>query len=277
MRTELIESNRRKISIYRMQTKLVRFPTSVVYRAMGHERYYHWIRRSKLYKTRQLTLLPDGSKLVYRPYTSDIHIMDAIYGDREYFDFSELYEEGATILDLGAHIGIYALKCRRIVGPTGKIICIEPEPENFSILTQNIRLNRYRNIIPVDVALADFTGRSYLWRDPDTGTLGHTLKRKMNYSPIPISVTTLDNLLTGLKLPRVDLIKMDVEGSELLVLKGAQKTLSRRNLRMIISAEHETPSIDEVRKFVESVGMEARVIRKTVYAKKQDHRSSVAR
>ena len=63
-----------------------------------------------------------------------------------------IVRNGDIVVDIGAHIGYYTLIFARLVGPKGKVFAFEPEPNNFNLLIKNIKINGYKNIIPVQKA-----------------------------------------------------------------------------------------------------------------------------
>jgi FkbM family methyltransferase len=153
------------------------------------------------------------------------------------FVFRETYEselnyletilsEGQTFVDAGANLGIYTLVACRIVGQSGRVIAFEPSLQSFPILKENIQLNGFTNVQAFRIALSDKTGEAVLYHgdDPGKNSLGHDPCG----DPEGETVTTLslEEALQQASIERVDVIKMDVEGAELLVLRGANKVLA---------------------------------------------------
>lgn len=97
----------------------------------------------------------------------------------------------------------------------------------------------------MNLALSDFVGKTDLYLD-NSSTGGHSLVYKKKKS-ITVNVSTLDNLLQELKIGKVNIIKIDTEGSELHILKGGQKTLSQRGIKLVI----ETHSYDEMKQMMD--------------------------
>lgn len=132
-------------------------------------------------------------------------------------------------IDVGAYIGRYTI----IIGNLAncKILSIEPGPENFSVLRENIKLNNLDSkVILANVALSDREGEMVFYLGNIISS-GHSfLRRDKNMKKIKVTTKTLDKLLEELRIPKekVKLIKIDVEGWEYYVLKGAFKTLKHR-------------------------------------------------
>ncbi len=135
---------------------------------------------------------------------------------------------GDTCLDVGGHLGYYCLLMARIVGPEGRVITFEPIQENFDVLKENIELNQAANVVLVNAALGESPGYVSLIR-PNAEALswtpsaqGYAVEGQQSASTV--SVNTLDEYLLREGL-RPSLIKIDVEGAELHVLRGAMETL----------------------------------------------------
>jgi FkbM family methyltransferase len=140
---------------------------------------------------------------------------------------------GATFVDIGAHIGYYSLKAAPVVGPTGRVIAIEPNPETIQKLYGNIQASGARNIAVAPVACSDAEATLELFGAPRSNT-GETSLSRTNASQDSQAVTSykvsarpLDEIVKDAGVSRVDVVKIDVEGAEYLVLKGAAKTLDR--------------------------------------------------
>jgi FkbM family methyltransferase len=133
---------------------------------------------------------------------------------------------GKTFIDVGASFGIYSLVASQLVGRTGHVMSFEPTSTSFKILEQNIALNGLVNVTASRLALCHATGTTWLYHgvEPGSNSLGkgsvHGQKGEV------VSSECLDNVLVQSSIHRVDVIKMDVEGAEELVLRGAKKTLT---------------------------------------------------
>ncbi len=151
--------------------------------------------------------------------------------------------EGMTVLDIGANIGYYTVMIASKLGENGKVVAFEPNPVMIDELVKNISLNNLKNVIIENVALADIDGTSSFWV-PKQGQEGHgSLHENSTYKAenrIIVKTETLDIALQRLNINKVDLIKIDTEGSEMLIFKGAKKTLSSTEKPILIfeCAEH---------------------------------------
>ena len=150
--------------------------------------------------------------------------------------FHETLIPGMVVIDIGAHVGYYTLLAAKLVGPAGKVYAFEPEPGNHATLQKNIELNNYPNIVATQIAVSDSRGRASIYLSSlDNGRhsmFQHGLPKR---GSVQVETTTLDWFLETQDLPRVDLIKIDVEGAEVDVLDGMHQLLARSpHLKLII-------------------------------------------
>ncbi|HVM76064.1 MAG TPA: FkbM family methyltransferase [Candidatus Saccharimonadales bacterium] len=146
---------------------------------------------------------------------------------------------GQTVLDIGAHHGVYTLLASRCVGPQGAVISFEPSPRENAALRKNLALNHCRNVRTEGLALGDQEGECVL-HVVDKGETGCNSLRPPSSggssSPVRVPITTLDRWMADHSIAPIHFVKLDVEGGELGVLKGAEKLLTQRP-RPIILAE----------------------------------------
>jgi FkbM family methyltransferase len=137
---------------------------------------------------------------------------------------------GMTVLDLGAHYGLYTLLASKRVGSRGQVIAFEPSPRERKILRFHLGLNLCRNVRVEGLALGDEDQEADLHVVQGSQTGCNSLRPPMADSearPIRVRVRRLDGWLAEQKLFGVDFVKLDVEGAELSVLKGAEHMLER--------------------------------------------------
>lgn len=132
---------------------------------------------------------------------------------------------GAVCFDIGANVGAVTFMLARQAGLSGKVYALEPSPVIRDRLTRNLGLNpRWREVIqPVPLGLSDQPGKLFWTMDYQylgNGVLGTS-------GEIEVQVSTLDHLVDQLKPTKVDFVKIDVEGMELKVIRGALSTLER--------------------------------------------------
>lgn len=128
---------------------------------------------------------------------------------------------GSTVVDIGAHVGYYTLLSARAVGPHGRVIAVEPDPDNAALLRENIRRNRLGNVTVVEAAAWRETTRLQLRRDP-VNTGDNRIVLGVDGYDVPAAA--LDELVAGLP---VSLVKIDAQGTDHVALEGIQHTLTR--------------------------------------------------
>ena len=145
-------------------------------------------------------------------------------------------KKGDIVVDCGAYIGEFALYAARAVGPAGAVIAFEPDPTIFGKLKANVMLNGLENVVMVNKGawsadgVLQFVGdnvRGYSFMFADKGE-----------GAIDIPVASLDNELERLGVKKVDFIKIDVEGAELELIKGAEKTLKENDVKAAVASYH---------------------------------------
>lgn len=177
-----------------------------------------------------------GHHLTVLPGDKGVSIELAVHGMHEPRVtrlFSSCLRPGMVAVDVGANIGYYALLEARLVGKHGRVIAIEPVPENARVFLQNVVANGYSNITFRQTAISDRVGRLPLRLSPKSNW--HSL------SDVPwptrelfVDVCTLDRLLHRETLPSVDLVRMDLEGHELAVINGMRETIEKYHPRLLI-------------------------------------------
>jgi FkbM family methyltransferase len=149
-------------------------------------------------------------------------------------DIQKLFRpnEGDIVVDVGAHIGKYTIIASKMVGSQGKVIAIEAHPANYDLLKQNIELNKLNNVIALNYAVHSKETMVKLYESGqekgftiyNTIMIDRTTPNNQKY--IEIKAKTLDSLLLKNGINQVNWIKIDVEGAEYEVLRGATDLLS---------------------------------------------------
>lgn len=138
-------------------------------------------------------------------------------------------QPGMTALDVGANFGYYSVLFAQAVGPAGRVVAFEPNPVMLTELQHNLVLNHYTNVTVQPVALGDHEGELEFCC-PTPGREGHgSLRPNASFTvqqTIRVRCRPLDAVCDELRLPAVDVIKLDAEGAELMVFQGAPRLLS---------------------------------------------------
>ncbi len=144
---------------------------------------------------------------------------------------------GDTVVDVGANIGEWTLQMADAVGPSGRVIAIEPVPHLAEALQKSALANNMRQVSIAAVALSESEGQAeFSVERANTGgsRLGRYCRDGEAFDSITVRLETLDGLLARSAIGRVDFIKVDVEGFELEVLRGAHATLAKHRPPMYL-------------------------------------------
>ncbi len=165
---------------------------------------------------------------------------------------------GDIVLDAGANVGVFTRKA--LWAGAAKVIAIEPGPENLECLRRNFAAEIADGrvvIYPKGVWDKDEVLRLSI--DPVSSARDTFVRPIDNASYIEAPLTTIDELVTELRLPRVDFIKMDIEGAEQKAVVGAKKTLAAFHPRMALCIYHVTGDETTVPKLVTNIVGDYRV------------------
>jgi FkbM family methyltransferase len=139
-----------------------------------------------------------------------------------------LLRPGMTVLDIGAHHGLYTLLASKRVGRRGKVIAFEPSPRECKRLAEHVRMNRCGNVKIELCALGAENGEADLFQVDGSLDWGNSLRPPALPEPtrrVLVQMRRLDDVLVERGIEQVDFIKLDAEGGELAVLHGARRLL----------------------------------------------------
>lgn len=166
--------------------------------------------------------LPEGLRLRFYPSSISAALFVSAGARSEDAEFLRLVlHPGDTYLDCGANVGHLAVIARALVGSGGAVTAIEPNPRISSYCRGNLALNGFTDVDVLNLALGESPGTIRISdrRDDDQNRVGEGSDE--------VSMRPLDEVVTA---TQVSLLKLDVEGFELQVLRGAPATLARTNI-----------------------------------------------
>lgn len=142
----------------------------------------------------------------------------------------KLVKSGSVFFDVGAHIGVYSLIASRLVGSEGAVHAFEPALSTYEVLLKNISLNRVSNVVVNQIAVSEQTGEAELFLNLETGlnSLGQT-GRGNPAGTEKVESISLDEYVARHKISPVNFLKVDVEGYEGHVLRGAQRLIEQEH------------------------------------------------
>lgn len=140
------------------------------------------------------------------------------------------------VFDVGANLGWYGLNAAQVVGSRGQVYAFEPNPDFANWASENCRLNHLTNVKIEKIALADKTSRLEFYIGDNFGSLVKRVARlgSQKIKRINVPVTTIDAYVKSQNIKKISLIKIDAEGKDFEVLRGAIKTLRQYHPYLIV-------------------------------------------
>ncbi len=172
--------------------------------------------------------LPYGAWWLAEQSALDHELMYNGFEETEICFVQRLLRPGMTVVDIGAHHGLYTVLAAKRVGRRGRVIAVEPSPRERRRLAKHVRLNRCRNVGVECCALGNEPGQADFFLVDGFRDWGNSLRPPAIAEPtrkMTVPVRRLDDVLAERGVERVDFIKLDAEGGELAVLQGARKLL----------------------------------------------------
>ena len=138
-------------------------------------------------------------------------------------------KEGMVFVDIGANVGYYTILASELVGRSGKVFAFEPDNRNFSLLDQNIKKNECGNVVAIQKAVSDETGKLRLYRSKSNFGDHRTYAAWGEASPPSrlIEATSLDDFFSS--GVRIDFLKMDIQGAEYAAFVGMKRVLQENH------------------------------------------------
>ncbi len=143
---------------------------------------------------------------------------------------------GGVFMDVGANIGYFSIIGATSVGRTGRVYAFEPMDETYRLLRKNLLLNKLTNVEAINLACFSSSGRMPMERTCDSGTSHLSFIESENSKTV--CVTTLDEFVAQSGIKRIDCIKIDAEGCDLEVLKGARQTIDAFRPAIFLEVHH---------------------------------------
>lgn len=171
--------------------------------------------------------LGNGLKYILRSKTMDKSILKEIWITNLYDKHGIRVEKGDTVIDIGAHVGIFSTYASQRVGE-GRVFAFEPHPDNFKMLSRHKEINGLSNLSVNNLAITGESGNKNLNVSPDNNTGGHSLYLKADSSKkIEVETMSLREFCEQEKIEKINFLKLDCEGAEFEILKSDQAILDR--------------------------------------------------
>ncbi len=201
----------------------------------------------------------NGLVVFYRMASYDPTVIKSIFylNSYEYREFK--LRKGDIVLDVGAHIGAFTLYASRRVGDEGLVLAFEPDIDNYNILRVNLNANNISNVIALNVAVGSTISTVKFTKILTGYTTAHHIANSpiqpffssQPYIVVDVGMVTIDFITRRLRLDRIDYIKVDAEGYEIEVLKGALNTINNYSPNIVVDVSHYPKESEDVKQFIE--------------------------
>lgn len=159
--------------------------------------------------------------------------------------------QGDVVIDAGAHYGFYTLLASKLAGSEGTVLAFEPHPTNYKRLLLNLLLTKAKNVKAFNVALGESSRQAKLYL-AHSGE--HSITPELSdcsfYGYFYVQVTTIDKIVRELGIDKISLMKIDTEGAELSVLKGAFRTIQNCKPKITIASYHYPNEAIEIKEWL---------------------------
>ena len=191
---------------------------------------------------------------------SDFSAFYQVFVEISYPNLMNKITKGDTVIDAGANIGIFTVISSILVGNNGRVIAIEPDPENLIGLKKNIELNKLKNVVIINKALYKESDKKIKFYQ--NGVISRIITDDINTDSAYIDVETItfDDLISQLKI-KPNVLKMDIEGGEKFALLSAENMI--KTLNYLEAEIHSNEDWEELKKYsnyisFNSVALESR-------------------
>lgn len=231
-------------------------PSSFLVSILLETRYLR-IAGSRIVKT-YVTAVPGGIRLRVRTWdTSEEYMVDEVF-NRRIYEADCAIAPGNMVVDVGANIGAFSIKAAKVVGAEGQVLALEPESTNFALLTKNIRLNNTSNVFAKKIAVGERKDDTKLYVYGKRGNNSVFLRPSEKFEGVEhVEMDTLDGIIRERSLGRVDFLKIDVEGTELDVLRGGRQCINEFKPRIALETHSWGPSAQELIRTIRDCGYQS--------------------
>ena len=164
----------------------------------------------------------------------------SVYREYETFEtdiLKSIVKSGFNIIDLGANIGYYTLIFAKLAGPRGSVISFEPDHDNFQLLLNNIKANKFNNVTAVNKAVSEKNGTIKLFLSSHNNGDHRVYDSGDARESVIIKTVSVDNYIDSISKNKIkiDLVKIDIQGAEFSAIMGMLNTLRNNNSIIIVS------------------------------------------
>lgn len=147
---------------------------------------------------------------------------------------------GMVAIDVGAHLGLISIIIGKRVSPNGNVFSFEPTPSTFRLLKRTIEINKMSGTVkPLNKAISERTGKDFFYvtdiEASNSNSLSNNKRTIGTETKIEVQLTSIDDFAKEYNLNKIDLIKIDAEGTEYSVLKGATEVIDKSKPKIILA------------------------------------------
>ena len=243
----------------KMYFKLKRILKETIGAVLLYENFLiYYGERLKIFRNRSVSIkLRNGIKYKIKARTNEISIINEIWGLKIYNRLMSSIEDGSTVVDIGANIGVFSVKAARYKKDI-RVLSFEPMQGNYEALKENIRINNLENfIVPYKIAVSGNGEDKVLYfKDKDSGGASIHNYRNEAVSQIRVPSITLESIFKDHAIKQCDFLKIDCEGAEGEIILNTPRSLFSHIKSMTIEWHEGLNSITlkEFRKFLEDLG-----------------------
>ena len=187
--------------------------------------YFHIIKKEYvIFETKT------GLKIKIRVNSTDLMALTHVWMIKEYYDKNFKINENDNIVDVGAHIGLFALYASQYC-KNGKIYCFEPIKENYNLLLENIRINKNKNIIAYNQAVTKKSSIVKIFLNKDES--GHSMFIE-NKNFRNINSKSLSDIFAENNIEKCNFLKLDCEGTEYEIIESVKSELLEKIQKTVI-------------------------------------------
>jgi FkbM family methyltransferase len=176
--------------------------------------------------------------------------------------FRHVLRPGNTVLDVGANIGFFTALAARCVGPSGRVVAFEPHPVNFQLLQRAVGAMSQVQLHAIGLDECDGEGHVAMAdQNVFANRTASMVAAEAAEGAVRVATRSIDSLAAEIGLDHIDLLKVDVDGYETRILKGAREMFAQRRVRHLIVELHpfwlsqSGSGLEEVERLLASAGM----------------------
>lgn len=201
----------------------------------------------------------NGQVVEFRVHSEQLGPVIGVFSEREY-DHTPYIQQpsaGKKILDLGSNVGLAAIYLNAFY-PDSEFICIEADPRNIPLLKENLGRNKIKNVV-IQKAIFSTLGKIHLkfGRDSTCSTLENSSMHNHDDS-VEVELTTVNKLLQDNKWNEIDILKMDIEGTEDELLRDNNEWLAKTKL--ILLEIHPNTTEEKIQSYIAPYGFKLKKI-----------------